>query len=118
MESIVSLIYTNQKSKIKPKTSAKKRQLSKSWDELLRKWDVKPTQEDKTKSYNPTYPVSFSRSTKHIPSLDSGAGIASKIEAPQYTGDNMIGIGQLHKSNAVPVFKQQDAEDLAKMRRN
>jgi hypothetical protein len=29
----------------------------------------------------------------------------------------MIGIGQLHKSNAVPVFKQEDAADIAKMRR-
>jgi len=29
----------------------------------------------------------------------------------------MLGIGQLHKSNAIPIFKQADAVDLANMRR-
>jgi len=51
------------------------------------------------------------------PSRDDGIGVATKKEPQQYTGDNMLGIGQLHKSNAIPVFKQSDAEDLAKMRR-
>ena len=50
-------------------------------------------------------------------SLDSGAAVAVKKEAPQYTGTNMLGIGQLHKSNSVPVFRKEDAEDQAKMRR-
>ena len=56
--------------------------------------------------------------TSHIPSVDTGAGLAVKKESPVYTGDEMIGIGQLHKSNSVPVFRKQDAEDQAKMRRN
>ena len=34
-----------------------------------------------------------------------------------YTGDKMIGIGTLHKSNAVPVFSSEEASDMAKMRR-
>jgi len=29
----------------------------------------------------------------------------------------MIGIGQLHKSNSIPVFQSEDAVDIAKMRR-
>jgi hypothetical protein len=29
----------------------------------------------------------------------------------------MLGIGQLHKSNAVPVFRTEDAADIARMRR-
>jgi len=29
----------------------------------------------------------------------------------------MLGIGTLHKSNAVPVFSQEEALDMAKMRR-
>lgn len=57
------------------------------------------------------------QTTKHIPSLDSGIGVATKQEVLQYTGDNMLGIGQLHKSNSVPVFRKEDAEDQAKMRR-
>ena len=53
---------------------------------------------------------------KH-PSLSTGIGVATKKETQKYTGENLLGIGQLHKSNAIPVFKQSDAEDLAKMRR-
>jgi hypothetical protein len=34
-----------------------------------------------------------------------------------YTGDKMLGIGTMHKSNAVPVFSKEDAVDMAKMRR-
>jgi len=29
----------------------------------------------------------------------------------------MVGIGTLHKSNAIPIFSDDDAKDLSKMRR-
>ena len=35
----------------------------------------------------------------------------------QYTGDKMIGIGTMHKSNAVPVFSEESAQDISRMRR-
>lgn len=57
------------------------------------------------------------RESKHYPSRDSGIGYAAKREVSQYTGDKIIGIGTLHKSNAVPVFSDDEAKDLAKMRR-
>lgn len=50
-------------------------------------------------------------------SVDSGGACGARKDTPRYTGTNMIGIGTLHKSNAVPVFKGEDAVDLAKMRR-
>jgi len=34
-----------------------------------------------------------------------------------YTGNNMKGIGTLHKSNAVPIFTDEEAKDQATMRR-
>jgi hypothetical protein len=37
--------------------------------------------------------------------------------SPQYTGDKMLGVGTMHKSNSVPVFSAEDAEAIAKMRR-
>lgn len=109
-----------------PKRKAKKpnykqRALKASWEELLRKYDVKPTVRKTTKLVTNTSPsviLSPGRSTDHIASLDTGAGLAPKRESPKYTGDNVIGIGQMHKSNAVPIFKASDAEDIAKMRRN
>ena len=40
-----------------------------------------------------------------------------KPEPKVYTGTEIIGIGQMHKSNAVPIRRKQDAKDLANMRR-
>ena len=58
------------------------------------------------------------RQTPHHQSVDTGRGNATKpIKTMTYTGNNMIGIGTLHKSNAVPIFRQEDAVDMAKMRR-
>jgi len=57
------------------------------------------------------------RETPYIPSRDSGIGVAAKKDAPVYTGDKIVGIGTLHKSNAVPIFSNQEAVDLSRMRR-
>lgn len=57
------------------------------------------------------------RDTKHIPSLDTGMGNATKAEPKVYTGDKVLGIATLHKSNAVPVFNSQEAIDISSMRR-
>lgn len=46
-----------------------------------------------------------------------GIGIASAPAQKVYTGTNMLGIATMHKSNSVPVFSQQEAEDISKMRR-
>jgi hypothetical protein len=42
----------------------------------------------------------------------------NKKESPVYTGTLVKGIATMHKSNAVPVISQQEAEDISKMRRN
>ena len=57
------------------------------------------------------------RETPHIPSRDSGGGMAAKRESPVNTGGNTIGIGTLHKSNAVPIFTDDEAIEISKMRR-
>lgn len=49
-------------------------------------------------------------------------GRIQKEECPvmpiqHYTGTNIIGIATMHKSNMVPVFSQEEAVALAKMRR-
>ena len=44
-------------------------------------------------------------------------GVAAAAPVKQYTGTNMLGIATMHKSNAVPVFSAQSAEDISKMRR-
>jgi hypothetical protein len=64
---------------------------------------------------------SYVRETKHYPSLTPSntiPGSCSRRESPRYTGTLIKGIATMHKSNAVPVINQQEAEDISKMRRN
>jgi hypothetical protein len=45
-------------------------------------------------------------------------GSTTKKPEQQYTGDQLAGIGMLHKSNMVPVRKDSnDAKEIARMRR-
>lgn len=59
----------------------------------------------------------YRRECPNIPSLAMGNGSCSKNEPKVYTGDAILGIGMLHKSNLVPIFSNKEAEDIAKMRR-
>jgi hypothetical protein len=100
----------------------KARELDASWKELQKKWAV-DAEEKKRKRALAAEPLSYKlttpagrTNTHHIPSVNTG-GNAALAPAKVYTGSEMIGIGQLHKSNAIPIFKKSDAEDLAKMRR-
>ena len=57
------------------------------------------------------------RETPRPVSLGIDNGVALKKETMYYTGNNIKGIGTLHKSNAVPVFTDAEAKDQATMRR-
>jgi len=48
----------------------------------------------------------------------TSSSVASKAERKEYTGTLVKGIATLHKSNAVPVINQEEAEMISKMRRN
>ena len=52
-----------------------------------------------------------------VKTSDAIPGTCPKGKANQYTGDYIIGIGTMHKSNSVPVTRKKDAEAMAKMRR-
>ena len=62
-------------------------------------------------------PKPFVRETEYIPSKDTGYYNTFKKADLYYTGDKMKGIGTLHKSNAVPIFTDEEAKDQANMRR-
>jgi hypothetical protein len=57
------------------------------------------------------------RETQTIPSQDTGWVPCVKIRDQEYTGTKVKGIGTMHKSNAVPVFSDDEAKDISKMRR-
>jgi hypothetical protein len=114
------IIYTNQTSKKNKKLNAKQRELQKDWNQLMTKWSVTTTVKERKvkplKSYSLQIPAD--RNPRNLPSVDSGVGNATKpIEGKRYTGTKMLGIGTLHKSNAVPVFTDEEAKDQANMRR-
>ena len=55
---------------------------------------------------------------KNIQSLNEKiTGAVSSKPAPVYTGTKVLGIGTMHKSNAVPVFSDEEAIDISRMRR-
>jgi len=99
------------------------REVESSWVELQKRWGVEE-QERKRKNGldRPEYvaPKLNIRETalSNRPSLRTGAGVAVKKESPIYTGTKVKGIGTMHKSNAVPIFSDEEAQDISKMRRN
>jgi hypothetical protein len=57
------------------------------------------------------------RETVHIASRDTGWVPCVKAPDKEYTGTKVKGIGTMHKSNAVPIFSDEEAVDISKMRR-
>lgn len=101
--------------------AAKARMNKESWEDLLKRHGVEQEERKrdralKSKPYVPPQPYRRDTGPKH-PSLNSDLGNAFKAPDKVYTGDAMIGIGQLHKSNGVPIFSKEDAVDISKMRR-
>jgi hypothetical protein len=57
------------------------------------------------------------RETPYIASRDTGWVPCVKVPDNEYTGTKIKGIGTMHKSNAVPVFSDEEAKDISSMRR-
>jgi hypothetical protein len=101
----------------------KARELDASWKELLKKQGIEAEEKKRSRAMKAetlTYslPTPIGRTdTKHIPSLNSGAGVATVAPAKVYTGTKVQGIATMHKSNAVPVFSDEQAIDISRMRR-
>lgn len=57
------------------------------------------------------------RETPKVNSQDTGWVPCVKVKDNEYTGTKIKGIGTMHKSNAVPVFSDEEAVDISTMRR-
>lgn len=101
----------------------KARELDASWKELQKKWGVEAEEKKRKRALAapvmlPTQAGVYRRDTgPRIPSLNSGAGVATLAPAKVYTGTKIKGIGTMHKSNAVPIFSDEEAIAIANMRR-
>jgi len=102
----------------------KARELEESWKELQKRWAVETEDKKRTRamsapSLSSTYSLTIPEgrnTTAHIKSVDTG-GNATLKPAKVYTGTKVKGIATMHKSNAVPVFSDEEAIDISKMRR-
>lgn len=65
----------------------------------------------------PSFSVPAGRETPKFSSLDTGFIACTKTFQNSYTGDKMKGIGTMHKSNAVPIFTDNEAKEISSMRR-
>ena len=98
------------------------RELDASWKELLKRQGVELEEKRRKRAlkaepldYKLTAPAG--RFTTHnIPSVNTG-GNATLAPAKVYTGTKVKGIATMHKSNAVPVFSDEEAVEISRMRR-
>jgi hypothetical protein len=102
----------------------KAEQLDESWKALQKKWAVDVEDKKRKRGLSaPSLSSSYSlkipegrNTTAHIKSVDTGGNAVLK-PSKVYTGTKVKGIATMHKSNAVPVFSDEEAVDIAKMRR-
>ena len=99
------------------------RDLDASWKELLKSQGMAAEEKRQRRALS-AEPLVYSlttpsgRETRKIASRDTGHTGAVKTKGiPQYTGTKVLGIGTMHKSNAVPIFSDEEAHDIATMRR-
>lgn len=103
----------------------KARELDESWKELQKKWGIEAENKKRARamaapSLSGNYSLSIPEgrnTTSHLKSLNSGLGVATLSPAKVYTGTMVKGIATMHKSNAVPVFSDEQAVDISRMRR-
>jgi hypothetical protein len=100
------------------------RDLDESWKDLLRRQGIEQEEKKRGRAMSaPSLSSSYSlkipegrNTTAHIKSVDTGGNAVLK-PSPVYTGTMVKGIATMHKSNAVPVFSNEEAVDISKMRR-
>lgn len=112
------MIFTTPQRSKKRKPTAKQRELSNSWNDLLKKYATKTVAKPK-QQLSDVYSLGkpACRETPKIPSLPFSGGSCAKKDSPVYTGTKIKGIGTMHKSNAVPIFSDEEAVAIATMRR-
>lgn len=119
---------SNSKKWTSAEAKAKAKELEESWEKLKGKYESgkagrqpeRTLASQRKDSKGMSHLAGFTPPRGHvprIPSREDSVGIAAKPEQKVYTGDKMIGIGTLHKSNAVPIFSEEEAKDQANMRR-
>ena len=114
----MQMIFTSPGKSKNKKPNAKQRELNESWEKMLKKYATKTVAKPK-QQLSDVYSLGkpACRETPKIPSLPFTGAPCPLKPNPVYTGSAIKGIGTMHKSNAVPVFSDEQARDIATMRR-
>ena len=101
---------------------AKAEKLDSNWKALLKKQGIDDENKKRNRALNspalnikPVIPPG--RETPYIASRDTGMIPCTTAPNQQYTGTKVKGIGTMHKSNAVPIFSDEEAVAISTMRR-
>jgi hypothetical protein len=114
---------SKKKQKYRTSEQARKARLLRlEWEQLEEKWNKMSRTAANVKDSKITSSMPLGhivrRETPNIPSIDTwSTGALAGAKKKEYTGDKMLGIGTLHKSNSVPIFTADEAKDISKMRR-
>lgn len=113
------IIYGNIPKSKKSKISKAKKQQYEEWLISINSMSTNFSRNKSTKfsKVTPMFTVPVGRESPPIVSLDTGFVACTKRFGNSYTGDKIKGIGTMHKSNAVPVFSDNEAKEIASMRR-
>lgn len=101
----------------------KAQMLDAMWQDKLRAMGVNEQQAKKRSRALSAPPLSIKvktppgRETVRIASQDTGWVACTTAANQAYTGSAVVGISTLHKSNGIPVFSQEEAVEISKMRR-
>lgn len=104
-------------------SAQRSRDLDKEWAELKKKYGIEQDEKRRRRAMSAEVyvpPKDLSRrpdDSDKVRSLNTGLGVAPLPSPKVYTGTKVKGIATMHKSNAVPVFSDEEAVDIAKMRR-
>ena len=102
----------------------KARDLDEDWKRLLKRHGIEQEERKRQRALtsgelSSTYSLKPppGRETAKISSLPFTGGVCTKAPEKVYTGTKIKGIGTMHKSNAVPIFSDEEAVDISRMRR-
>lgn len=71
---------------------------------------------DQSRKHRELYPSAMEQALANG-TWNSSENTCAKKESMQYTGTLVKGIATMHKSNAVPIIDEEQAKDIARMRR-
>ena len=116
----MGIFYINNSTRKKTKRKPGWQKEAAEYEQWLMKYNAHPSQRKPKKESQEVYtePKVYTRETPYYPSLNTTQGDTAKVEPQKYSGDYFVGIATMHKSNLVPVGRDQDARDYATMRRN